>query len=86
LVAAGALTAGESEVLTAAYRFCERTRNRWWLVGSDPASPDSLPQRSDDAAKLARSLGTSVGVLRDDYRRFTRRARRVFERRFYDQD
>ncbi len=86
LVAAGALTAGESEVLTAAYRFCERARNRWWLVGSDPANPDSLPQRSDDAAKLARSLGTSVGVLRDDYRRVTRRARRVFERRFYDQD
>jgi glutamate-ammonia-ligase adenylyltransferase len=85
LVADGAVSAGEAEVLTAAYRFCERTRNRWWLVGSDPVNPDSLPQRSEDAVKLARSLGTSIGVLRDDYRRVTRRARRVFERRFYDQ-
>ena len=85
LVAAGAVSAGEADVLTAAYRFCERTRDRWWLVGSDPPNPDALPQRSEDGARLARSLGTSVGVLRDDYRRVTRRARRVVERLFYDQ-
>lgn len=83
---AGAVTPGESDVLTAAYRFCERTRNRWWLVGSDPPNPDALPQRSEDGARLARSLGTTVGVLRDDYRRVTRRARRVVERLFYGQE
>jgi glutamate-ammonia-ligase adenylyltransferase len=85
LVSAGAVSAGEADVLTAAYRFCERTRNRWWLVGSDPPNPDALPQRAEDGARLARSLGTSVGVLRDDYRRVTRRSRRVVERLFYDQ-
>jgi glutamate-ammonia-ligase adenylyltransferase len=85
LVEAGAVSAGEAEVLTAAYRFCERTRNRWWLVGSDPSNPDALPQRAEDSGRLARSLGTSVSELRDDYRRVTRRARRVVERLFYDQ-
>jgi glutamate-ammonia-ligase adenylyltransferase len=85
LVAIGAVSAGEADVLTAAYRFCERTRNRWWLVGSDPPNPDALPQRAENSARLARSLDTSVGVLRDDYRRVTRRARRVVERLFYDQ-
>jgi glutamate-ammonia-ligase adenylyltransferase len=86
LVDCGAMSAGEADVLTAAYRFCERTRNRWWLVGSDPPNPDALPQRAEDSARLARSLGTSVGVLRDDYRRVTRRARRVVERLFYGQE
>ena len=77
------VTPGEAAVLRDAYRFCERTRNRWWLVGADPVHPDALPQRTDDAARLARSLGTTAGVLRDDYRRVTRRARRVVERLFY---
>jgi glutamate-ammonia-ligase adenylyltransferase len=79
------MSAGEADVLTAAYRFCERTRNRWWLVGSDPPNPDALPQRQEDGARLARSLGTTMGDLRDDYRRVTRRARKVVERLFYDQ-
>ncbi|HMG45815.1 MAG TPA: bifunctional [glutamine synthetase] adenylyltransferase/[glutamine synthetase]-adenylyl-L-tyrosine phosphorylase [Acidimicrobiales bacterium] len=78
------VTPGEVAVLRDAYRFCERTRNRWWLVGADPVHPDALPQGTDDAARLARSLGAgSAGVLRDDYRRVTRRARRVVERLFY---
>jgi glutamate-ammonia-ligase adenylyltransferase len=85
LAGVGAVTAGEADVLRAAYRFCERTRNRWWLVGSAPPHPDSLPPRADDAARLARSLGTTVGELRDDYRRVTRRSRRVVERLFYGQ-
>jgi [glutamine synthetase] adenylyltransferase / [glutamine synthetase]-adenylyl-L-tyrosine phosphorylase len=83
LVAAGAVTEGERDVLRSAYRFCERTRNRWWLVGAMPPNPDALPQRSDDAARLARSLGTTVTDLRDDYRRVTRRSRHVVERLFY---
>lgn len=83
LVAVSAVSEGEAEVLRAAYRFCERARNRWWLVGSGPPHSDALPQRADDGARLARSLGTTLGELRDDYRRVTRRARHVVERLFY---
>jgi glutamate-ammonia-ligase adenylyltransferase len=84
LIGTQAATDGEADVFRAAYRFCERTRNRWWLVGSGPPSPDAMPQRAEDAARLARSLDTTVGDLRDDYRRVTRRARHVMERLFYD--
>jgi glutamate-ammonia-ligase adenylyltransferase len=77
------VTAGDAEVLRAAYRFCEQTRDRWWLVGSAPAGADALPQRLDDLGRLARSLDTTPTGLRADYRRVTRRARRVVERLFY---
>jgi glutamate-ammonia-ligase adenylyltransferase len=79
----GVMATGDAEVLRAAYRFCEQTRNRWWLVGSDPAGADALPQRRGDLARLARSLDTTPAELRADYRRVTRRARRVVERLFY---
>ncbi len=36
LEAEGALSAGDAEVLAAAYRFCELARNRWYLVGARP--------------------------------------------------
>ncbi|HEX6420573.1 MAG TPA: bifunctional [glutamine synthetase] adenylyltransferase/[glutamine synthetase]-adenylyl-L-tyrosine phosphorylase [Acidimicrobiales bacterium] len=83
LQAGGVVEAEDAEVLAAAYRFCERARNRWWLVGSGPASSDALPGRPDDLLHLARSLGTTPSALREDYRRVTRRARRVVERLFY---
>jgi glutamate-ammonia-ligase adenylyltransferase len=83
LVADGVVAAEDAEVLRAAYRFCERTRNRWWLVGSVPSAVDALPARPDDLSHLARSLDTSAARLRDEYRRVTRRARRVVERLFY---
>ncbi|HEX6424400.1 MAG TPA: bifunctional [glutamine synthetase] adenylyltransferase/[glutamine synthetase]-adenylyl-L-tyrosine phosphorylase [Acidimicrobiales bacterium] len=83
LEAAGAVDADDAAVLSAAYRFCERARNRWWLVGSAPASADALPERPDDLLHLARSLGTMPSDLREDYRRVTRRSRRVVERLFY---
>jgi hypothetical protein len=35
---------------------------------------------------LARSLATSPGRLRDEYRRVTRRSRRVVERLFYGKE
>jgi hypothetical protein len=70
-------------VLRSAYRFCERTRNRWWLVGNAPTSADALPQRHADLSHLARSLDTTAGGLREQYRRLTRRSRRVVERLFY---
>jgi [glutamine synthetase] adenylyltransferase / [glutamine synthetase]-adenylyl-L-tyrosine phosphorylase len=71
-------------MLTEAYRFCERTRNRLFLVNSGPA--DSLPSRPEQLARLAISLGTTSRRLRDEYLRVTRRARTVFERRFYGRD
>jgi glutamate-ammonia-ligase adenylyltransferase len=83
LVAAGAVDPDDAEVLRSAYRFCERTRNRWWLVGNAPASADALPQRQADLSHLARSLDTTAGGLREQYRRLTRRSRRVVERLFY---
>ncbi len=82
----GILDPGDLAALGDSYRFCERTRNRWHLVGALPggASPgDALPTEADQLSRLARSLGTTPSALRDDYRRVTRRARRVVERAFY---
>jgi glutamate-ammonia-ligase adenylyltransferase len=81
LLAVGALAQSDHEVLTECYRFCERTRNRLGLVRDTPS--DSLPTPGPHLTILARSLGTSGSGLRDDYRRHTRRARRVVERLFY---
>ena len=81
LEAAGALAADDRAVLGEAYHFCERTRNRWFLVKGSP--DDSLPRTPENLARLARSLGTSPQELRDSYRRVTRRARLVVERLFY---
>ena len=83
LSSAGVVSGEDADILRAAYRFCERTRNRWWLVGSAPSAVDALPQRPDDLSHLARSLDTNAARLRDEYRRVTRRARRVVERLFY---
>jgi glutamate-ammonia-ligase adenylyltransferase len=82
----GVLDPADLVALRDAYRFCERTRNRWHLVGALPGggSPgDALPTQADQLSHLARSLGTTPSTLRDDYRRVTRRARRVVERVFY---
>jgi glutamate-ammonia-ligase adenylyltransferase len=84
LESAGAVDPDDAEVLRAAYRFCEQARNRWWLVGSAPTAADALPSRQADLLHLARSLGTTASELREDYRRVTRRSRRVVERLFYD--
>jgi [glutamine synthetase] adenylyltransferase / [glutamine synthetase]-adenylyl-L-tyrosine phosphorylase len=81
LAAAGALGSEDRGTLAAAYRFCERTRNRWYLVKGSPG--DALPTQGDQLARLARSLGTTGGELREHYRRVTRRARHVVERVFY---
>ncbi|MEY2434692.1 MAG: [glutamine synthetase] adenylyltransferase / [glutamine synthetase]-adenylyl-L-tyrosine [Acidimicrobiaceae bacterium] len=84
LAAQGALDAEDHDVLVEAYRFCERARNRWFLVNSAPG--DTLPPHLEDLERLAVSLGTTARQLRDDYRRVTRRSRRVFERLFYGRD
>ena len=70
-----------------AYRFCERTRNRWHLVGALPggASPGRRPAHPGRPAVPPgqEPRAPHPSSLRDDYRRVTRRARRVVERAFY---
>ncbi|HEV2766207.1 MAG TPA: bifunctional [glutamine synthetase] adenylyltransferase/[glutamine synthetase]-adenylyl-L-tyrosine phosphorylase [Acidimicrobiales bacterium] len=80
LVEAGALDGEDGAVLAEAYRFCELTRNRLYLLG---AGGDALPQAPEDLARLARSLDTTPVELREQYRRVTRRSRAVVERVFY---
>lgn len=81
LVDAGTLDNGDAGVLRDAYRFCERARNRLYLVKGGPG--DALPNRTEQLDRLARSLGCTASDLRDEYRRVTRRARLVMERLFY---
>ena len=71
----------DAVTLAEAYQFCERVRNRWFLVNSAPG--DSLPTQPEPLLWLSRSLDISPSTLREDYRRVTRRARRVVERVFY---
>jgi glutamate-ammonia-ligase adenylyltransferase len=81
LMRRGIVSPADHQVLVEAYRFCEGTRNRLALV-RDGAS-DSLPTTGRHLSALGRSLGTTGSGLRDEYRRRTRRARRVVERLFY---
>jgi glutamate-ammonia-ligase adenylyltransferase len=81
LVSAGAVEADDAGVLRAAYRFCEETRNRLYLVRGRPG--DALPATGPVLTHLARSLGTTPSELREEYRRRTRRSRQVVERLFY---
>jgi glutamate-ammonia-ligase adenylyltransferase len=83
---AGVLDAESATVLGDAYRFCERARNARYLVTGQPS--DALPA-GPPAARIARLLGYGhrpETELRADYRRVTRRARRVVERIFYGGD
>lgn len=79
LATAGHLSGEEATVLSNAHRFCERTRNRWFLVRGSRV--ESLPT-GEDLTRLARSLRTTGPALRDEYRRLTRRARQVVRRVF----
>ena len=81
LTAAGVMDAGDARVLAESYRFCEATRNRLYLVRGRPG--DALPAPGHHLTSLARSLSTTASDLREQYRRLTRRARRVTERLFY---
>jgi len=79
------LAADDADVLEAAYRFCERARNARYLQTAQPS--DALPGNRDELERLALLLGyvhQPHSTLRDDYRRVTRRARRVVERVFYE--
>jgi glutamate-ammonia-ligase adenylyltransferase len=81
----GLLSTRDAAVLSEAYRFCSRVRNRLFL--QEGRVRDSLPTDTAEATRLARSLGyvrNPRTSLREDYRRITRRARRVTERRFFE--
>jgi glutamate-ammonia-ligase adenylyltransferase len=81
LLGEGVLAPADHAVLAEAYRFCEQTRNRLYLVRGTPG--DALPQQQPEQVHLARALETTPTALRDQYRRVTRRARAVMERLFY---
>jgi glutamate-ammonia-ligase adenylyltransferase len=81
---AALLELDDADALEAAYRFCERARNALYLQTARPS--DSLPSNAADAEKLGLLLdyvASPASALRDDYRRVTRRARRVVEHVFY---
>lgn len=84
LRSAGLLDVDDADALEHAYRFCERARNALYLQTG--RSGDALPTDGVARERLGRSLGylhQPASSLRDDYRRLTRRSRRVVERVFY---
>jgi [glutamine synthetase] adenylyltransferase / [glutamine synthetase]-adenylyl-L-tyrosine phosphorylase len=86
LRATGSLEPRDADALEESYRFCERARNARYLLTGKPG--DALPTDGREATRLARLTGyvhQPQASLRDDYRRVTRRARRVVERVFYGQ-
>jgi glutamate-ammonia-ligase adenylyltransferase len=86
LAHANVLDVEDAAVLAEAYEFCERARNACYLVTG--RSGDAIPTGAD-AVRIGRLLGYArqpEAQLRDEFRRVTRRARKVFERIFYAQD
>lgn len=78
----GVLSQAEAQHLAATYRLCTKLRNRLFLQSG--RAQDSLPI-DDELARLAQSLGfENRGVLREEYRRMTRRARNIFEAKFFE--
>jgi [glutamine synthetase] adenylyltransferase / [glutamine synthetase]-adenylyl-L-tyrosine phosphorylase len=73
----------EERALSESYLFCSRARLRLHLQMG--RAVDSLPTAPAELRSLAASLGFDrPAELRDEYRRVSRRARRVFETRFYE--
>jgi len=71
------------EALRDSYVFCSTVRLRLHLQKGH--ATDSLPTDPSQTAQLAASLGFDrTSELREQYMRYTRRARRSFERLFYD--
>jgi glutamate-ammonia-ligase adenylyltransferase len=77
------ISAQDHVALHEAYLFCTRVRLRLHLQKGQVS--DSLPTDPAANARLAASLGFDrTSELREQYRRYTRRGRRVFERLFYE--
>ena len=86
LAAAGVLEPADADTLLAAYRFCERARNATFLVTGRPNG--GLPG-GFEGVRVARLLGyteQSLARMRNEFRRLTRRSRRVFERVFFERE
>jgi glutamate-ammonia-ligase adenylyltransferase len=82
LADAGVLAAEDARDLRAAYEFCTHVRNRLYLQAG--RAIDSLPRDPADERRLAISLGYERrSDLREEYKRLTRRARRIFEDLFF---
>ena len=84
LAEASVLDADDAATLAEAYEFCERARNARYLVTGKPG--DSLPIGAA-AARIGLLLGfvhRPETLVRDEFRRVTRRARRVVDRVFYE--
>jgi [glutamine synthetase] adenylyltransferase / [glutamine synthetase]-adenylyl-L-tyrosine phosphorylase len=79
------LSGEEAAGLAAAWQLAARIRNAVMLVRGRPG--DMLPSRYEELTAVARLLGYPPGAagqaLEDEYRRVSRRARAVMERRFY---
>jgi [glutamine synthetase] adenylyltransferase / [glutamine synthetase]-adenylyl-L-tyrosine phosphorylase len=83
LTRVGALEAGQAAWLADAYRLCLRIRNLAYLVAGRPV--DNLPTDPVALERLARAMGQPGRQrLLEEYRRATRRARRVVDTRFWD--
>ncbi len=79
---AGVLEADDHDALHASYLFCTRVRLRLHLQSG--RLTNSLPTDPDATARLANSLGFDrTAELREQYRRYTRKARRTFETLFF---
>ena len=77
------LSTNDYHALHDSYLFCTRARLRLHLQSGKPS--DSLPTDHDATVSLAASLGFDrTGELREQYMRYTRRARRTFETLFYE--
>ncbi|MDQ1739519.1 MAG: [glutamine synthetase] adenylyltransferase / [glutamine synthetase]-adenylyl-L-tyrosine, partial [Pseudonocardiales bacterium] len=85
-VDARALSADDAAALSAAWRLAGRTRNAIMLVRDKAEDQLPKPGRVLEAVGwvLGYQPGFEAGQLIDDYRRVTRRARRVVESVFYD--
>ncbi|GAA1886518.1 bifunctional [glutamine synthetase] adenylyltransferase/[glutamine synthetase]-adenylyl-L-tyrosine phosphorylase [Streptantibioticus ferralitis] len=83
--AAGLVDAEDAAILDEAWVLATRVRNAVMLVRGRPG--DTFPSDGRELAAVGRYLGYGagqVGAMVDDYRRITRRARAVVERRFYE--
>ncbi len=81
---AGLLPETDAAVLADAWRAAARIRNAVLLVRGRPG--DSIPADVRERASVAELLGYppgESGMVVEDYRRVTRRARSVVERVFY---
>ena len=77
------LTLDHHTALSDSYLFCTKVRLRLHLQRG--RATDSLPTDPGESSRLALSMGFGrTAELREQYRRYTRRARRTFEALFYE--